>query len=97
MVTYPELITYSPPESLVVGWGIDERAGEDFGGEVTFVARFRCDQCKKWAQAKYNGEHYLPPSGWSYVSDSNGVEVTGAHLCKECTPKPLREYRKEDV
>jgi hypothetical protein len=51
---------------------------------------FRCDICKKRTMASYNGEHWLPPKGWTEVRDPNLVKATGAHMCEECTPKKNR-------
>lgn len=47
------------------------------------INAFECDSCKEVEEAKWNGEHYLPPDGWVNLHDFNLAQDVG-HLCGIC-------------
>lgn len=49
---------------------------------MTAIHKFACNCCDKTVEAKWNGEHYLPPEDWVKVVTAQ--ECIVGHLCKVC-------------
>lgn len=63
---------------------------------MTAIHEFKCDGCRKKIKAYYNGEHWLPPTGWVEIMDSDRAELTGDHLCEKCRPKVKKSREVEE-
>lgn len=50
-----------------------------------------CNACGRKAKLKYNGEHWLPPTGWTRMWDDNLAQTIDVHTCDKCR---LKLYRK---
>lgn len=50
---------------------------------MTQINVFRCDSCKIEAPTTWNGEHHLPPVGWTELFVPQSAEWVG-HLCTVC-------------
>lgn len=57
--------------------------------------QFRCDSCNLYAEAKFNGEHYLPPKGWCELIDTE-TTCHVAHLCDVCSCTLLHHSLREN-
>lgn len=58
---------------------------------------FKCDNCLRKVKANYNGEHYLPPSGWIQLYDPNEARCKDLHLCEICFKPVLHRKTKPKV
>lgn len=47
---------------------------------------FDCDKCGVRADAKWNGEHWLPPADWVTLLDDKKNLSVDMHLCDDCDP-----------
>ena len=60
------------------------------------INKFKCDYCKKVVDARWNGEHFLPPDHWASIYDERLAAKTGEHICNNCLPKtPLNKYKRD--
>lgn len=51
---------------------------------MSFKAEFKCDGCFKKGEAKYNGEHYLPPQKWKRLYSDEEATALNIHFCDRC-------------
>ena len=56
---------------------------------MTEIHEYKCDYCLARAPLKYNGEHWLPPIGWTNLYDFNKAEHEKIHVCPSCRPNPV--------
>lgn len=56
--------------------------------------QFECDSCHHLAEAKYNGEHYLPPKGWVEMTEVQSMGQVG-HLCDICSCASLNHSLRD--
>lgn len=52
---------------------------------------FTCERCDKKVEAKYNGEHYLPPPEWIEILDPKSGCSLNKHLCGRCGERALEK------
>ena len=57
---------------------------------------FKCDKCPKRARAKWNGETFLNPVGWTQLYDDVSAMTLDLHLCEKCSPKRRAEEVEDD-
>lgn len=55
---------------------------------------FTCNRCENKIDAKYNGEHFLPPEGWMELYDPLTAKTLDIHLCKRCTTRAIEQEPK---
>lgn len=57
---------------------------------MTAVNQFQCDGCEKSFDARFNGEHWVPPLGWGEFVDSETGSNLGLHACPSCISEVLK-------
>lgn len=58
---------------------------------MSAIHELKCDWCNKRTALKYNGEHWLPPTGWAQLWDDNKAQTEDEHMCPECRPKLIKK------
>lgn len=53
------------------------------------IHRVYCDKCKRSADLKWNGEHWLCPKDWTELFDEAEIGPLNIHLCQYCTVTPM--------
>ena len=64
---------------------------------MSFIAKHKCDSCGKTSESIFNGEHWLPPVGWSEILDAHTGNNLKLSLCPECIAKLSKPQSKQDT